>query len=307
MTYSIENTIEEVVGEIIMSKKKYIILEGKTDVSFWEAVLQGNEEDFVLIGADRIKSAFNSNKKTVIQAIEELNKHSHKSFGIVDLDYDLFSESPCDANDMGNIYFYSAHSLETVIFNSDILLKVINVISSRRFTDQNIDELRKKISEVIRIKGFLRIANEQEILGDSNSCNKIKIDKFYNKKNLTPRDIDEILRSLQGSWKLTPEKIDILKKKIFEFEDVEDKYMCHGHDLFSMLENIIGTTIIPTPDNMKYKEAQIINLFIAYYDSFGKTRNVPFDLIGDFILETNRNLVDYGRLNKSVEEEVTRG
>lgn len=55
-----------------------------------------------------------------------------------------------------------------------------------------------------------------------------------------------IRKYIQSIWALSQEEADLFMKNIDKNRgQIDPKYLCHGHDLFSILEVITGSTIIP--------------------------------------------------------------
>ncbi|MDT2531943.1 DUF4435 domain-containing protein [Enterococcus raffinosus] len=112
MSFSLDQKLSELITEAKMSKSLYVLLEGKTDITFWDSIMDGNKQDIQFVGVDSISNRSNSNnKKIIIEIIEETNKQGHSFGAIIDPDYDTLKDIPV----IPNLYYYNAHSLETYL------------------------------------------------------------------------------------------------------------------------------------------------------------------------------------------------
>jgi len=277
---SIRITCSEAVSEILMSKRRYIIFEGNIDKKLWESYLKNHPDNFLYLSANSVKSDYSNNKMIVVNIMKCLNKSKHTSFGVIDLDYDDVLGIKIIED---NLYYYKGQSLEIYLLNSVYFEEVLNLISNMDFESDKIKKIRKAIYAISRNKGIIRILNKNGCLGKEYSCNNVKIEKFYNKKDFMPASIETIFGSLQGVWSLTNEQVNKLEMRFKEYEKEEDEYICHGHDTFEVLEKMVGSKLIPTPNKEKYTGQQILNYFISYHDSKAKNTNIPDDILGTIL------------------------
>lgn len=56
MSFSLDQKLSELITEAKMSKSLYVLLEGKTDITFWDSIMDGNKQDIQFVGVDSISN-----------------------------------------------------------------------------------------------------------------------------------------------------------------------------------------------------------------------------------------------------------
>ena len=283
MSFSLDQKLSELITEAKMSKSLYVLLEGKTDITFWDSIMDGNKQDIQFVGVDSISNRSNSNnKKIIIEIIEETNKQGYSFGAIIDPDYDTLKDIPV----IPNLYYYNAHSLETYLVQTSFFEKVLNMISSKTIDNKEAIEIRSFLYEVGEVLGLLRVCNQQKIINRHVGCNKLKVEKFFLKNKKVIQSDKNIRKYIQSIWALSQEEADLFMKNIDKNRgQIDPKYLCHGHDLFSILEVITGSTIIPIKKGVAYCEDHIFQLFMAYFSSYGRTKVFPDSFVDDLITQ----------------------
>lgn len=243
----------ELVAEMSMIDKEYLVVEGESDKLFWEHMqLEGLKKRSIMLAN---KKECSGNKEYVKEVIIKMNERGKKNVvGIIDLDYDFVKNKKEEIN---NLFYYKYIDLENILIQSSSFSEVNKFISSKnkKITDE---KLREKLYENSYILGLLRLINDIEKYNLSfenldykkilNVTNQARLDYFMSHSHLTKE------QKLEISTKV----LELSKK------DYEVSYICNGHDLINIL-SLLTKKEIATDNPIQYNPEILEKMLILGY------------------------------------------
>lgn len=249
----------ELANELGYYDKTCLIVEGATDVCFWNNIQDTIDEKIIIRKGNKKECC--GNKDYVIKVIIEVNKRSYKNkvFGVIDLDYDYVENNVKCIN---NLYYYKYHDFEIMLIMSDVFSKINNIISSsgKKKSDELLRELLLKNTYPL---GIIRLLNNKYSIGIK--FDDIQLTKFLDNSTLRV-DEDGLLDYIYSVLKLSKEDRHIFTNHFNELKSKEYKaeYICNGHDVIKLLSEFTNK-VISNDQPIKYIEEIITMLLSAEY------------------------------------------
>ncbi|KGL41227.1 DUF4435 domain-containing protein [Listeria sp. SHR_NRA_18] len=276
---------DELATEIKMSNnKRYIVLEGNSDIRFWRIMLGKESDKYVFVTRHNYndKNINRSNKRYVIETIKKVNslKNDNSHFGVVDLDYDYIIRK---TEEIDNIYYYNGNSLETALIGSNALGKVLTLFYSEEKSGYTSDEVRHKLLELSYGIGICRLISQTTEFEWRHSFSDIKMNKCYDKNRLEP-DEEMLLGYIQRKFSISSKEIEIYKKEYQKYKDrkIPPRFICNGHDVLEVFENIISKRI--SPGKKMHGQDNIFNYLISMFSGHLESKSLPNFLEGSILL-----------------------
>jgi len=232
MINNYKNAIKKLLNEIwISTKKRFLIVEGGSDSKVLKPFFKKNVH---ILNPNMVSN----NKGVVIEVIEVLSKKTKentsggkKVIGIVDADFNRITGNL--RNDLQNLFYTDTHDIDSMIFSTNALEKVIDFLYYRP-ENVNIDNIRKKCFEIASEFGFYLLSFYD------NNLHHLKrrfnlIERFFdiNLKFLHEKTI-ELLDELMGENNSDLAKIELTFKQRKK-QNLDPYQMANGHDLVRVL------------------------------------------------------------------------
>lgn len=292
----LENEIEDLLVEAIMTRNPIIVVEGVDDIPFYQLITKKLTRDFEIIAVENIKN-YDEGCENVIKVISDiqeilLEKEGNEKYilGIIDRDTNFFRNKVPNIKSLFMLKYYSFETHLASITNALGLFKMVTNYQSEvgkrleNFIEKDIEEKYELLyyigldalkfsleytnftgSRYIDKSGKIFSKNNIEIIEPIVTNHKKDLDKFAYEMGLSKSNIKEIVK---GKWYLDIYSDHIYSniKKLQEAcksNIIEQCQFCKNdknNKCLYKVRNIISKPIITSimGDNIDTKEVQYI-------------------------------------------------
>ena len=232
MINNYKNAIKKLLNEIwISTKKRFLIVEGGSDSKVLKPFFKKNVH---ILNPNMVSN----NKGVVIEVIEVLSKKTKentsggkKVIGIVDADFNRITGNL--RNDLQNLFYTDTHDIDSMIFSTNALEKVIDFLYYRP-ENVNIDNIRKKCFEIASEFGFYLLSFYD------NNLHHIKkkfkpIERYFDEDQIflhlkAKKSLDELMGESRSDLTKIEKAYNRRKN-----QNLDRYQMANGHDLVRVL------------------------------------------------------------------------
>lgn len=267
---SMESSItpERIVNSIRMDKSfngVNLIVEGENDVKIYKMIMKAE--------VVRIIRAFGKEKvKMVLNSLND--EKEHKVIGIVDSDFDNILG---DSDNIDGLFKTDYHDIETTIFNSTALEKMLNVVCNehrlKEFECLKKQSLKEVVIDISKHIGKLKLINQEQKLQmqfkpKDKDGKTIKYKKIVSEKNGDFLGLEKLIETAINYGENRTKGIDVNKlKRDFVNKDISEYNVLdiiNGHDISNILYIIIKSILKSTSTLLKDYTCIESSLILAY-------------------------------------------
>jgi hypothetical protein len=244
----------------------FIIVEGLDDKKFFGMFVDRNSCKFEIA----------EDKEKALEALDILNRGDFQG-AVAILDYDFLGLEDIKP-EFGNLFFTDTHDIETMILKTRALNTLITNYDVNKILSLFSVGIRKKLLQICKWIGYLRLINEKESLGlafkrkpkkESNTRYKyIAYKEFVDLNSFTINE-KQMIKTVKNFSKKPALDVDHYLDKIRKMN--KNKYdhwhLCCGHDLTNVLAIILNKIKSRLRINYEMIES---DLRLAYEESYFK-------------------------------------